>query len=331
MNRIKSIDFLKWVGVTGIILAHVGAPDWIMMLRSFDVPLMVILAGVLTQHSFNRFLTEGKSIISFFIHRAKRLIIPVWIFLVIYFFVCFMLGDPRREISYYFYSFSFTRYGIGYVWIILIYLYGMLLAPAIDNNKPSTKAILFISGIYYLYEVSYFLGIGIENKFVDSTFYYIVPYGVITYIGYYYNTMTKSVKNIISALSWLFFIISASYYYILHGGLQLVSIAKYPPRLYYLSYGLAWSLMLLRISEERDAKIYCNAFVEFVGSHTMWIYLWHILALRFYSVFHLPEVWYLKFAIVYSGSIIFTFFINEVLDALEKKKQLVVFLQYFRG
>ena len=122
----------------------------------------------------------------------------------------------------------------------------------------------------------------------------------------------------------------ASYYYIQHGGVQLVSIAKYPPRLYYLSYGLAWSSMLLWISEERDAKIYNNAFVEFVGSHTMWIYLWHILALKFYTTFHLPEVWFLKFAIVYTGSILFTLLVNEVLDFIEKKQK-VFFLQYFRG
>ena len=330
MNRIKSIDFLKWIGLTGIILAHVGPPEWIMMLRNFDVPLMVILSGVLAQHSFNRFSKDGKSVKGFFIHRAKRLVIPAWIFLVIYFGICFVLGEPGREISYYFYSFCFTRYGIGYVWIILIYLYGMILTPAIDNNKPSTKTIVFVLGIYCLYESAYFLGIGTENKFVDSTFYYIVPYGVITYIGYYYKTMAKSVKNLICALSWLFFILSASYYYIQHGGVQLVSIAKYPPRLYYLSYGLAWSSMLLWISEERDAKIYNNAFVEFVGSHTMWIYLWHILALKFYTTFHLPEVWFLKFAIVYTGSILFTLLVNEVLDFIEKKQK-VFFLQYFRG
>lgn len=35
--RISYIDFLKFVGLTGIIIAHINPPSWTILLRSFDV------------------------------------------------------------------------------------------------------------------------------------------------------------------------------------------------------------------------------------------------------------------------------------------------------
>ena len=55
-RRIGYVDFLKFIGLTGIILAHVGSPSWLMMLRSFDVPLMVILSSMLGKKSFEKYL-----------------------------------------------------------------------------------------------------------------------------------------------------------------------------------------------------------------------------------------------------------------------------------
>lgn len=49
-TRMGYIDFLKFIGLTGIIIAHVGSPDWLMMLRNFDVPFMVILSSILGEN-----------------------------------------------------------------------------------------------------------------------------------------------------------------------------------------------------------------------------------------------------------------------------------------
>lgn len=329
IDRDNGIDFLKLIGLTGIILAHVNAPAWIMMVRSFDVPLMILLSSILARRSYERFGKET-NLCGFYFHRIKRLVIPVWVFLFIYFGACFALGDPYRGGSYYLYSFSFTRYGIGYVWIILIYLYVMLLVPIIDIHKPLVKTMMIIVALFGLYETLYLLGLGIDNKLVDSTFYYIIPYGVLSYFGYYYTDFTKKTKNLIVVLSSFVFVIFGLYYYSIYGEFQLVSIAKYPPRLYYLSFGLACSFILLLLSETLSNKHFNNSFICFVGSHTMWIYLWHILALRLYAVFNLPEKWYIKFFIVYFGSIFFTMIINTILDIVEEKYNSSLF-KYLRG
>lgn len=51
MKKYPYIDFLKLVGLFCIILAHVGPPAVVMQLRNFDVPLMVILSGMLAANS----------------------------------------------------------------------------------------------------------------------------------------------------------------------------------------------------------------------------------------------------------------------------------------
>ena len=61
-NRIEYIDFLKFIGLTGIIIAHVGSPNWIMMLRSFDVPLMVIISSFLASYSIKKYKNDKKII-----------------------------------------------------------------------------------------------------------------------------------------------------------------------------------------------------------------------------------------------------------------------------
>lgn len=40
------IDFLRFIGISLIILAHVEAPSGITQFRSFDVPLMVFVSGL---------------------------------------------------------------------------------------------------------------------------------------------------------------------------------------------------------------------------------------------------------------------------------------------
>lgn len=46
-RRLYYLDFLKTVGLFCIIIAHVNPPNCIIAVRSFDVPLMVIISSFL--------------------------------------------------------------------------------------------------------------------------------------------------------------------------------------------------------------------------------------------------------------------------------------------
>lgn len=87
------VDLLKTIGILGIIAAHVGSPQWIMMIRNFDVPLLVVMSGI---------LSKGKSKsgwASYVFKRVKRLLIPTYVFLTFYFIATHMLGGGIQKKS----------------------------------------------------------------------------------------------------------------------------------------------------------------------------------------------------------------------------------------
>ena len=334
-GRISYIDFLKFIGLTGIIIAHVNPPSWAMLLRSFDVPLMVILSSILASRSFAKYSETRSSAIAYYVSRIKRLVIPTWIFLVFYFSYSFVVTGQRASTKYYVDSFCMTRYGIGYVWIILIYLYSAMLTPVFARLKLSLKGFIIVCATYILYEIAYFYKLGLNGSgftkdFIDTTFYYIIPYGVLTYLGYNYYKMKKRTKLIIALVSFIVFIFLAVYYRSTLGSFQLVQIAKYPPRIYYLSYGIGCSFALLILCEKKKLEIYDNKVIRFISAHSLWIYLWHIFVLDIYGTLKLPEIWFIKLIIVYMLSMLITFIVNKRLDFAEKCYH-ISFAKYLRG
>lgn len=80
-KRNPSIDLMRFIGLTMIILAHIGlsrSSSLLFQLRSFDVPLMVFTYGL---------AFSGRSTgpyFSFISKRTLRLVLPVYIFVSLY-------------------------------------------------------------------------------------------------------------------------------------------------------------------------------------------------------------------------------------------------------
>lgn len=253
-------------------------------------------SSILASRSSAKYSVNKTPVIDYYISRVKRLVIPTWIFLLFYFLYSFIVTGQIASIKYYIDSFLLTRYGIGYVWIILIYLYSAMLIPVFAKLKLSSKGFIIVCAAYILYEIAYYYKLGLSGSsfikdFIDTTFYYIIPYGVLTYLEYNYFKMKNRTKLIIALVSYIVFISLAVYYRSALGSFQLVQIAKYPPRLYYLSYGVGCSFALLILCEKKNLKIYGNMVIRFIASHSMWIYLWHILVLDIYGRLKLPVVY----------------------------------------
>lgn len=329
-ERLPYIDFLKVVGLTGIIIAHVSAPNVLFMLRSFDVPLMVIISSLLAVQSYDKYKNQKKGYLKYCWSRFKRLVIPTWIFLTLYFVIRAIITRKLQNANYYLDSYLLTRYGFGYVWVILIYLYSAILIPLFAKMRYSYKVWLIMLSVYLLYEICHYFKIGTDIKLIETTFYYIIPYGLLTFLGFSYDRMKNKTKYIIIGISLAIFIGLAIYNYLQTGSLQTVQIAKYPPRAYYLSYGIFCSFSLLLICPKIKQKYFKNKIINYISSHTMWIYLWHIFALEVYEMFKLPEIWVLKLLVVYITSMLIVLLVNKIIDAIEKKKKIKALI-YLRG
>lgn len=278
-SRLAHIDFLKVLGLSGILLAHIDPPRWLFMARNFDVPLMVVASAILAERSFGRRMEAGESVRSYYLARARRLVVPVWLFLAFLFAVQRLSGESPMPPGYYAASFCLTRYGIGFVWIVLVFLWVALLVPLIDRIGWSPKGWLLIAAAYASYEAALRLGIGAESKVVDSTLYYAVPYGALAYLGYHSRRMGRAGRSAVFAASLVVFVSMGILLWSRCGAPQDVQVAKYPPTLYYLSYGTCCSFGLLLLSERRSRRLFDHPFVRFVSARSMDVYLWHIFVL----------------------------------------------------
>jgi len=161
MNRDHTIDYLRAIGLYAIILAHIASPWALHQLRNFDVPLMVFISGI----SFSLSKTSSGPYLKYAWSRIKRLLFPVWIFLTLFFALSSLthvFGDYSFEVILE--SFTLSE-GIGYVWIIQIFIIVSLLAPflsfIVDRTLPIRWLPIALLGSMLIFSMI-FLNLGPE-------------------------------------------------------------------------------------------------------------------------------------------------------------------------
>lgn len=307
--RDEKVDLLRFVGLAMVILAHVEPPAWLFQLRNFDVPLMVLLSGISFGLSW-----RGESYGAYVWKRVKRLVFPVWIFLTAYFVFVGLTGlliqvpDTETLISSY-----LLRSGIGYVWIIRIFLLVALIAPFIlqfSRRTPGQGAyFLTLAGVYLAYE-----GLvvmlqpplhGLAGELFEEMFLYLVPFAGLFALGLRFDTLDRRQTAMLAGGALGLFAVIGAGLYVTEGRLVPTQESKYPPTIYYLSYALGVSSLLWLQSERLLAVLKVTPFyaaVIFVAQNSIWAYLWHIplveaVRVNFYLKY--PLVFVLAAALTY--------------------------------
>ena len=80
-ERKKYLDIMKFIGVCCLFLAHVQGPFILEEIRGFDVTMMVFISGLLSISSMDKIASKKDYIVK----RIKRLVIPTWIFLIVFY------------------------------------------------------------------------------------------------------------------------------------------------------------------------------------------------------------------------------------------------------
>ena len=313
-DREKYIDILKVIGLLCIILAHVNPPKILFQLRNFDVILMILISSYLGIKSKK----YGKNYI---IKRFYRLVIPTWIFLTLFFVVSFFTNIYDVSIKNMIGSYALSDFGIGYVWVIRIYFIVAIcicvINKLINKNNKMCKLITIISIILFcIYEIICCLGF-FNNIILQYLFAYFPPCILLIMIS---NRMFNSDKEnkIITILSLVIFTICLSILYKINGKIIATQEYKYPFRVYYISYGVFVSGILIMIFKKiKYGKILNNKLFEFISSNSLWIYLWHIFIL--YCIKPINMTWSLKFILIISISLIIVFIQSMIIRKLNGK------------
>nr|WP_317364497.1 acyltransferase [uncultured Blautia sp.] len=327
-TRKWSLDYLKFIGIICLVLAHIQAPKFIEEIRGFDVPLMVFVSGILAGESYIRSQSSCKYIVK----RIERLVIPTYIFLAGFYFCMWIVGQlPSAKIIIHSIFFQRDSGIAGYVWIIWIYMLCAIMTPLICRIKMLKSKYIVYFILLIMYELIASTGVLIENRFFYYTFYSAIPYGLFLVIGIAYSKMEKKNKVILAIGSFSLHIIYLFYLY-MHTGLYIsINEYKYPARFYYFSYALPISIILYEILNklERQKKLPKKKLILFVSKHSLWIYLWHIFFLAIINYVVSINYWLFRFVIVLVMSFFMTWLQNLFFSFLQKKKELYIY-KYFQ-
>lgn len=336
-ERDFSIDVLRFIALTGLIIIHIDPSIlWIREIRSFDVPMMVFLSGV------SYMLSSGKSMSywSYVKKRFERLIIPTWVFLVVYYafitVVTYILFGKFEKNTHVLLSFAF--YTTWYVWVIRIFFIIALLAPwlvkycsnrSLSQNFLLIVVLLVINELIARWVLKYY-----ASNHWTSMLIMNVPYIVFFIIGTLISRLSKKQLLSLAAVSLICYLFCASLLIRSMGEYVSLQDYKYPPQFYYISYGfmsvsVLWLLRIKIVNLLNRLKLLTAC--VFVGQHTIWCYFWHIFFV--WIVVGRISSSFIRFLIVFLGAILMVYLqhllLNIVLPSIKdeylKKKIQVIF------
>lgn len=306
--RDERIDLLRFLGLAMIVLAHVQPPGWLMQLRNFDVPLMVMVAGLSFQATY-----RPQPWLQYILARCKRLVLPVWLFLSIYFLLEWLLGipgplpDDRLVLRTY-----LLLDGIGYVWIIRVFLLVAAMAPLLyeyHRQESEDRRFLVQLGLIYLLYEALLQSVLLPREpaipaLIWHTVAYAVPYSLLFALGLRLPLLSQRAVLIVAGTALVVFVIWLAQGYLRSGAILTTQAFKYPPQSYYLAYAVLISCMAWLLVDRFAALLHglrLHAMALFAGRNSIWIYLWHIPLVQ---VVHLP--FWLKYVVVFGAAWLMT-------------------------
>ena len=327
MIRDYKIDFIRALCTLTVILAHVGSPEQINHIRTFDVVALVMISGM--SMSF-----YGGKYLPYLWKRIKKLLVPTYIVITFIFLLSFaackvlhisQLYPVDRMIKSYL---LLNEGSMGYVWIVRIFLYFAVLEPVIKKAAGKIKSIPVFCGIIVLLALAGYLLYRVYLKISDPMAagvyddYLLSPYvySVIALCGYWF---------ICNKDKWLSLLIGAGIVFACSQILVFVSGSgfvpnsyKYPPQIYYCAYGVLVTLILYKIFPNIEIKA-----VIWLSRNSFLIYLLHIAVLRAYGLAakisflkFLDNKWFIEYIIVTAGSVVLTLTVNSAKKLMVSKK-----------
>jgi fucose 4-O-acetylase-like acetyltransferase len=289
-ERDYAIDALRTVGLLCIILAHVSPNSILFDLRNFDVVCMVVITGM----SYCISSRKEEKYSKYILKRFKRLVIPTWIFLTFFFLLFNLLGKINDKICFDFNTYK-TSYlligGIGFVWIIRVYFLIAIINPGIKYISKSIQSnlvyMVFVATWFFTYQFfimktgDYSACFAKIDRITGGGAYtdillYMLGYGLIAALGYRYKSFKCREKICLILVNVIFY-----FGFILKNGYTSTQNYKYPPRMYYISYGLMVTFILYEIfSVDALNKIVQSKVICWISKNSMWIYLWHIIPVK---------------------------------------------------
>ena len=326
--RDYKIDWIRALCTLTVIIAHVGAPDILNHIRTFDVVALVMISGMSMAYSSGKYLPHLWK-------RIKKLLIPTYIVISLIFVLSFAACKVLHTAQLYPIDRMIRSYlllcegSMGYVWIVRIFLYIAVLEPVIRKLAEKIKSILLFSGVlvmlalagFLLYRVYLCFTDPLSANIFDDFLFSPYVYSVIAHTGYWF------IRN---KEKWLYLLIGAVIVFaasqitvIVSGSGFIPDNYKYPPQIYYCAYGVLVTLILYILLPDIEIKA-----VSWLSRNSFMIYLLHILVLRVCGLAakisclkFIEGIWFIEYIVVVAGAVVLTLIFNAVKQKFARSKK----------
>ncbi len=298
--RDLSIDVLRCLGLLCIMLVHILPPRFLAEFRTFDVCLMVFISASLFK--------PVNSIKTYYWKRICRLLIPTWIFVSVYLLYRFIMGNILMSADHLglwelINTYLLVDVHLGPIWVIRVFLLMALVSPPLyffSLKKASIKiGILFL--IFSLQSVLVYgvscIGNLYVNFYLNKFVLYLWGYSFVAYAAMCIRTPNLCLLIICILASAFLLVVPFFCDFFLP-----CSSFKYPPRGYYLIYGVSISYILWYFRHE-ILKIFNNRLFVFIGQNTLWLYFYHIIFVELAN--KTLSGWLVRFIFVVVFSVLF--------------------------
>lgn len=315
-KRQSDIDYLRGLAVLGMILIHtnyyflnnsVSLSLW--NYAQFAVPVFIFCAGYLFfQKPFNLTL---KNYLQYFKKRFLRLMIPYYIFLLI-FIPLNHFKDPTRVTIDYIWQSIFLTGGVEINWLVLLFLQFALLFPLLAYLRQKQQLFFYTFILLAFINTSLFMFYVFPQNY---KFLMWLPWSLLFLLGLFvlkfqerkwFYPLTLTVSGIVYALGYL----------------QRLSINaspsffdnKYPPNLYFIAFGIFSTILILFLVRKIVMPQTLSIFLQFMSTNSYSLYFIHycVLNVALYALPKFPFTWYTFFPFVLIPSMLIQIGLNRL-------------------
>lgn len=247
----------------------------------FVVPIFVFCSSYIYYHQP---AADLSGFFPFFKKRVIRLLVPYYVFLLFYFLLVFFFEPKKINLDIIIRNLTLTG-GVDINWLVVLFIYFVILTPFVYAVKKKLPVLFAVFSMASLASGFIFL-----NHYPPFDYRLIMwlPWSTIIIFSYYLADWEKNgcspSKSIIPA--GLFFI---CFWFLIKqtGHSMIFQNNKYPPNLYYLSYGIFWTSLLYFFHKKFLYQLgLVNKIFGFFSRHSYSLFFIHYIVI--YFIFHTP-------------------------------------------
>jgi peptidoglycan/LPS O-acetylase OafA/YrhL len=322
-ERFHEIDILRGIAIFAMILIHVAVyfpsdhtARFLWDFSQFAVPFFLFC-------SFYIFFKKGHvvekgQLIPYVFKRFKRLLVPYWIFLIIY-IPLVRLYEPSRMSNLQIVRFiTATTVSNDVSWLVTLFLMLTLVVPFVAYLGKKRRPLFYLYGGLALASSVFLL-------FYPSPLHFKLimwlPWSVIIYFTYYF---VKEEKNLFVLFVLAVFFYSLSWNTLSQTGQSFLQYDnKYPPNLFHLSYGMGMILIFYFLAKKKVFELFgLRQMISFLSVHSYSIFFIHFLILyvmtTYLKTIFLTMSWWEFFNVLFVATLASQYSLNQLRRSYKK-------------